>query len=190
MSANVADAPSTCARRPTPDIQPSHGHIDREPTLGQLRLMTKFNLASCSKAASRGCLDNWVEQYLSDGPWANPGLRDGLRRQRRDWIGPLHISLERLERSCGPEPSMEYLVSAEAWDRKVARLAAGLHQPEDLPPLIIECRSGTLSIRDGNHRAAAMLNARWTHCWVIVWCNTPSDYESAQAAIADQASQG
>jgi hypothetical protein len=78
---------------------------------------------------------------------------------------------------------MEYRVSLECWDRKLARIAAGLSDPKETPPLIIEWRSGTLSIRDGNHRAAAMLKAGWTHCWIIVWCNSTADYEVAHAAI-------
>ena len=78
---------------------------------------------------------------------------------------------------------MEYRVSADDWDRKVASLAAGLSDPMEAPPLIIEWRSGTLSIRDGNHRAAAMLMAGWTHCWIIVWCNSLADYEVARSAM-------
>lgn len=78
---------------------------------------------------------------------------------------------------------MEYRVSPGGWDRKLASIAAGLNDPKGTPPLIIEWRSGTLSIRDGNHRAAAMLKAGWTHCWIIVWCNNAADYEIARSAI-------
>lgn len=186
-----------------------------------------FDLASCADAATRGEIDHWVDQYLCGGPWANPGLRDGLRRQRRYWIGPLLVAIDRLERCCGPEPSMEYVVAPDAWHRKVAAIASSLRdrqgpysptegrqpiasasspvtgasvppgvtakplplagdfsQPgkaEDVPPLIIEWRAGLLSIRDGNHRAAAMLQAGWTHCWIVVWCNSPAEYQAALA---------
>jgi len=142
-----------------------------------------FDLASCVIATNSGGIDAWIDRYLSAGPWANEGLRNGLRLQRRIWIGPLRVSLTRLERCCGPEPAMEYVVPAEHWERDIAGLAERLRDPAEVPPLIVEWRSGTLSVRDGNHRAAAMLKAGWTHCWIVVWCNSLSDYESACATI-------
>jgi hypothetical protein len=148
-----------------------------------LGLVTMFDLASCLEATNRGGLDDWVDRYLIAGPWANAGLREGLRRQRRFWLGPLLIPLDRLERSCGPEPSMEFRVAAEVWNRRVTSISIGLREPEDMPPLIIEWRSGMLSIRDGNHRAAAMLKAGWTRCWMIIWCNSLADYDAARAVI-------
>ena len=145
--------------------------------------MPPYDVRSCLEAANRGSLDDWVYRYLSDGPWANLGLRNGLRRQRRYWIGPRILPLARLERCCGPEPGLEYHIPSEAWERKVAMIAASLREPESVPPLIVEWRSGTLSIRDGSHRSAAMIRAGWTECWVIVWCNDLADYHAAQAAI-------
>jgi hypothetical protein len=46
-----------------------------------------FEVLSCMDAANCGRLDDWAHRYLSAGPWANAGLRDGLRLQRRYWIG-------------------------------------------------------------------------------------------------------
>jgi hypothetical protein len=143
-----------------------------------------FDLASCLVAANSGSVDAWVDRYLSTGPWANEGLRTGLRLQDRIWLGPLLVPLTRLQRCCGPEAAMEFLVPPEAWNRRITALAADLHDPADVPPLIVEWRSGTLSIRDGNHRAAAMLKAGWTRCWILLWCNSPSDYQAARATIA------
>ncbi len=118
-----------------------------------------FDVRTCMDAASRGRLDHWVHDYLSAGPWANAGLRDGLRLQRRYWIGPLLLPLQRLDRCCGPEPGMEFPISADAWQRRVSAIASRLADPMDVPPLLIEWRAGALSIRDGNHRHAAMAAA-------------------------------
>ena len=78
---------------------------------------------------------------------------------------------------------MEFHVPAETWERKVAMIAASLREPESVPPLFVEWRSGVLSIRDGSHRSAAMIRAGWTDCWAIVWCNDLADYRAAKAAI-------
>lgn len=78
---------------------------------------------------------------------------------------------------------MEYRVPPGDWTAKVAGIARGLTKPEELPPLIVEWRSHALTIRDGSHRAAAMVRMGWTRCYVIVWCNDEADYESALRRI-------
>ena len=146
-----------------------------------------FDVASCLTASRAGDIDRWVSCYLSEGPWANHGLRDGLQRQRRYWLGPLLVALDRLVPCCGPGARMEFPVPAEQWERKVARIASGLTRPEHLPPLIVEWRGGTLSIRDGNHRHGAMLQAGWRNAWIILWCNDETAYAAAQAAVQSPA---
>jgi Phytanoyl-CoA dioxygenase (PhyH) len=142
-----------------------------------------FNVSSCIDAANSRRVDDWVRAYLGAGPWANAGLREGLQHRRRYWIGPLLLPLQRLERCCGPESGMEFSVPAVAWHRKVSEIAAGLTASSDLPPLIVEWRDGLLSIRDGNHRYAAMAAAGWSTCWVIIWCNTADDHARARTAL-------
>jgi hypothetical protein len=142
-----------------------------------------FEVLSCMDAANCGRLDDWAHRYLSAGPWANAGLRDGLRLQRRYWIGPLLLPLTRLERCCGPEPGMEFPVPADAWRRNVAGMASGLADPMEIPPLFVEWRAGVLSVRDGSHRHAAMTAAGWNACWGIVWCNNADDYGQARSFL-------
>ena len=67
---------------------------------------------------------------------------------------------------------MEYRVVAEEWQRKVSDIASRLTNPMELPPLIVQWRSGPLSVRDGNHRHAAMAQAGWTSCYAVVWCDS------------------
>ena len=147
-----------------------------------------FDVLSCIDAANCGRLDDWVQRYLGAGRWANPGLRDGLRLQRRYWIGPLRLPLNRLQRCCGPEPGMEFPVPADKWQRHIAEIASGLVDPMGVPPLIIEWRAGALTVCDDNHRHAAMAAAGWDSCWVIVWCNNADDHARASRAVdADSA---
>jgi hypothetical protein len=57
---------------------------------------------------ARACTpEAWIDAYLAAGSWAHPGLRDGLRRQRRWWRGPPEVALADLPRVCGPEPDVE-----------------------------------------------------------------------------------
>jgi hypothetical protein len=142
-----------------------------------------FDVFSCKDFANSGRLDKWVDSYLDGGPWANEGLREGLGRQRRYWIGPLLIPLDRLERCCGPEPDMEYFVPHGAWAQKVAGISCQLSEPMSVPPLIVEWRDGKLSVRDGNHRHAAMAAVGWQDAWVVVWCNSADDYDRAREAL-------
>jgi hypothetical protein len=142
-----------------------------------------FDVASCIDAANGGHLDDWVHGYLGGGPWANTGLRDGLRSQPRYWIGPIVLPLARLIRCCGPEPEVEFRIPAEAWQRKVSGIASNLADPMSVPPLIAEWRSATLSIRDGNHRHAAMGLTGWSTCWVVIWCNSVADHEAARTVV-------
>lgn len=134
-----------------------------------------FDLISARRAAEAGAIEAWVYLYLAGGPWANPGLSEGLRRERRWWRGPLAVPCGQLVRCCGPEPEMEYRMEPEAWAQRVGTLAAALTTLEAVPPLIVEYRGGVLSVCDGNHRLAAMERRGWARAWVLVWYNHEAD---------------
>lgn len=135
-----------------------------------------FDLASARRAASAGAIEAWIHAYLVGGPWANPGLSSGLLRQRRWWRGPMSVSLAQLVRCCGSEPEMEYRITPEVWERRVGSLVASFTTVAALPPLLAEYRGGSLSVRDGNHRLAAIEHLRWPIAWVVIWYNTEADY--------------
>ena len=136
-------------------------------------------------AASRGSLDAWVAAYLNQPGWANPGLRAGLATQPRRWLGPLRIALGRLIRCTGPEPGMEHPVPGNEWSRRIHSLAKGLTDPDTVPPLIAEWRAPRLSLRDGNHRHAAMELNGWARAWTLVWTNSPEDHAAAAHALKE-----
>jgi hypothetical protein len=142
-----------------------------------------FDVASCRCAADMGRLDDWVHAYLGGGPWANSGLSDGLRRQPRFWIGPLLLPLDQLVRCCGPEPTMEFPVAADNWQHRVSTMAVGFNDAAEVPPVLVEWRAGTLSVRDGNHRVAAMTKRGWAQAWALAWCNSTPEFEAARAAL-------
>jgi hypothetical protein len=123
-----------------------------------------------------GQLEAWIAAYLSTGYWANLGLAQGLRRQRRWWRGPILSAVDELIRVCGPEPEMEYIEDAEVWEQTVTRIQHSITDPLLVPPLIVEYRQGTLSVRDGCHRLEAFRRLGWEHCWIVIWYNNEEDF--------------
>ena len=136
----------------------------------------EFTVSTAIEYARSGQIETWVHAYLTSGDWANLGLANGLRLQQRWWIGPISVDISDLTRACGPEPWMEYRVSREHWELRIPGLMQSIIDLMAVPPLIIEYRSGSLSIRDGNHRHEAMRRKRWLKCWVIIWHNSEEDF--------------
>lgn len=141
-----------------------------------------FNVTTAIDYAKSGQIETWIHAYLTHGEWANPGLAQGLRQQQRWWLGPLQVNISDLTRVCGPEPEMEYKIDPEHWEQRITELMHGLTDPSTLPPLIVEYRSGSLSIRDGNHRHEAMHRKGWPACWVMIWHNSQEDFRSDPCA--------
>ena len=76
-----------------------------------------FNRASAQAAARDGQLATLVDRYLRTGIRPNVPFAEGLQRERRWWTGPRLIALDRLTRSCGPEPEMAFRVPADDRER-------------------------------------------------------------------------
>ncbi|MFB2550582.1 hypothetical protein [Ensifer soli] len=139
---------------------------------------TAFDLESCAASAAADRLQDWVIASLDGGPWANPGLRDGLLLHRPFWTGPVAMPLARLERCCGPEPEMAYRMPLAGWAARIDAIAESLDVVESLPPLIVEWQTGRLIVRDGNHRHGAMTRRGWVSCFAVVWCNSAVEREA------------
>lgn len=146
-----------------------------------------FDLACAQSAAANGEIQAWVQSYLRTGAWANTALADGLLLEQRWWAGPIELGLESLIRVVGPEPGMEFQIPSDSWFQKVGRIERELTRLENLPPLIAEFRPEGLSVRDGNHRLAAISNKGWPSCWVIVWCNSEADHAAMLKRHAETA---
>jgi len=139
----------------------------------------QFNLKTAQAYASDDILEEWIHAYLTTGEWANPDFSDGLKLQKRWWVGPVEVSLEILTRCCGPEPEMAYRMNPVDWDRRVTKIADNLVDVTQLPPLIIEYQASTLRIADGNHRHEAIRRKGWSRCWVLIWYD---DHKTWQAS--------
>lgn len=134
-----------------------------------------FSVPAAIEYARSGHIEEWIQAYLTSGHWRNPGLADGLKLQKRWWLGPISVPLSEMVRACGPEEWMEYRVPLDVWEQKINKLADGMTDLLAIAPLIAEYRSGMFSIRDGNHRHEAMRRKGWLKCWMIIWHNNESD---------------
>ncbi len=143
-------------------------------------MLATFDVTTAKQFAARDEIENWVHLYLKSGDWANQPLSEGLKLQKRWWRGPLLLKLSDLSRALGPEPRMEYQVSATYWQVRITQLAQSFTNLETIPPLIVEYRQGVLSVRDGNHRYGAMQRKGWSRCWTLIWYNSEEDYLNHQ----------
>jgi hypothetical protein len=116
----------------------------------------------------------WVDAFLR-ATGNNVELADGLRKAPRWWRGPIRVPLGELVRVVGPEPEMEYYEPEASWQRRIAEMIESLERGWDPPPVIAEYRAGTLSVRDGGHRVAALARAGRDAAWTIIWFNDQSN---------------
>lgn len=138
-----------------------------------------FTVQGARDAAASGRLDDWVHAFLTtDALGPNLPMAEGLRRQRRWWIGPVHMPLASLTRICGPEPDMEYRTTMNAWDERVSAIMTVAIDPEALPPLILQFTEAGLQLCDGNHRHEALRRLGKEAAWAIVWCDSEEQHRS------------
>jgi hypothetical protein len=132
---------------------------------------------SAKKWAEDGKVEEWVHKYLLSGKGgkSDPEFSQGLKAEKRWWNGPIELSLSDLSPAVGTDPGMEFVVEKDDWFMWTSRLANTFSNPEALPPLIVEYRSGELSVRDGNTRYGAMKLLGWDTCRVIIWYNSEND---------------
>lgn len=123
---------------------------------------------------SGGELEEWVNNFLC-GEGENKVLAEGLRKQKRHWIGFVEISLDMLDRCCGWESYMEYKEPLKKWNERVNLCIDFIESGGKLSPFIVFYTKGLFSIRDGNHRYEAYKRLGFKKYWVAIWCNSIGD---------------
>ncbi|MBO0145506.1 hypothetical protein JZX87_30800 [Agrobacterium sp. Ap1] len=63
---------------------------------------------------------------------------------------------------------MHYHVPEEAWLERIHNIAMDLTDAKQLPPLNVEWQHRRLTIRDGNHRHAAMVTKGWNTYFAVM----------------------
>ncbi len=76
---------------------------------------------------------------------------------------------------------MEYRMDPDGWERRVAGLVVSRETGWDLPPLIAQVRGDELSVRDGNHRLAALERLGRPVAWALLWFDSVVDRKGFRA---------
>ncbi len=138
-----------------------------------------MSLKIALEMSKKGNIEDWVHNFLiQPDPHGNIGLLNGLKLQKRYWIGPIKIALSNLIQGCGPDPSFQFYEKKENWIVTIEKFVNKLKNGEIPPPLITEFHNNLIHIADGNHRYAALKEFGYKEYWCIVWFNSEKDYNS------------
>jgi hypothetical protein len=121
-------------------------------------------------------IEDWIHIFLNSSG-DNIPMSKGLKKAKKYWIGPLEIDLNLLKRCCGYEENMEFVESKENFVNNINRLTKLIKNGYELAPLIIEYKENLLYVRDGTHRLEALKNSNYKKYWVVIWCNSETDYK-------------
>jgi hypothetical protein len=128
----------------------------------------KFNVEEAIEFSKEGKIEEWVHLFLNS-VGKNVPFSEGLKLMKRYWIGPVLITLDKLQRCCGPEEDMEYKVDSCGWEHHISRFQQLIQDGWDMPPLIVQHDNNQLIVNDGNHRLEAMKREGYEMCFVIIW---------------------
>ena len=130
--------------------------------------------------AQQNSIAQWIDDFLN-GEGGNAALASGLKRERREYFGPISLSIEAVGRCCGPEAGMRYPVSQEDFDRRVEGIKKAIATGLSLPPLIINFSDDKLTLSDGNHRYQALKELGFNTIDTIVWTTGAQDMKKFMA---------
>jgi hypothetical protein len=133
-----------------------------------------FTVKEAIEFSNKGAIEEWVHSFLTT-VGDNQALSDGLKLEKRYWVGPILIKLDRLKRCMGPEQYMEFVDSVENWEKHIQKFQKLVKDRWDMPPLIVQNINGELSVRDGNHRLEALRREGYDEFWVIIWHSEKQD---------------
>ena len=126
-------------------------------------------LQSAITESKKGNLENWIHFFLTTGYNSNTQLSDGIKKEKRCFIGPVKTKLSNFKRVCGPEEEMLYKVDSDYFNHKVNTMMKLIIEGWDLPPLIIELKEDGFFLNDGNHRFEALNRLNIDEHYVILW---------------------
>lgn len=127
--------------------------------------------------SKEGRLEEWIHTFLND-EGNNVAFSEGLKLEKRFYIGPLKMPLSLFKRCCGPEEDMKYQINKGGFEWRVSEIQKRMEGGWDVPPLIINFSDNTFELNDGNHRYQAMINKGVEEYEVIIWITGQADYQS------------
>ncbi len=125
---------------------------------------------TCKEAldfSQRGEIDKWVHEFLTS-VGKNNHLSE-IMKEKGHFYGPVDIPFSKLIRCCGPEKNMKFYEFKDKWEDRNNSMIKAIKNEWNVPPFIVWCRKGKLSIADGNHRIEALKKCGFKKYWVIIW---------------------
>lgn len=139
-----------------------------------------MNVLHTSKSAreysKQGRIEEWIHSFLC-GEGNNIPFSEGLKLEKRFYIGPLRMTLDMFQRFCGPEENMKYRMEKEGFEWRVSEIKNRFLSGWDMPPLIINYSNDEFELNDGNHRYEALLRSGIRDYDVILWTTAQEDYQ-------------
>ncbi|WIV12711.1 chromosome partitioning protein ParB [Proteiniborus sp. MB09-C3] len=133
-------------------------------------------LSEAFEYSKRDKIEEWIHMFLHD-EGDNFELSDGLKLEKRFFIGPIKIPLKLFERCCGPEENIKYKIDEIGFNERVCSIINRYKDGWDMPPLIINYCKGKFVLNDGNHRYEALVRSYITEYYAIVWITDYEDYQ-------------
>jgi hypothetical protein len=131
-------------------------------------------LKSALEYAKNKMIEDWIHLYLnSEGN--NISFSDGLKLEKRYYIGPAIFPITMFSRCCGPEDNMKWIIPKEGFDSRVNNIYDRYIKGWDMPPLIINFADNKFELNDGNHRYEALVKSGQTTCNAIIWTTGTRD---------------
>lgn len=131
---------------------------------------------SAEQYSQAGLLEEWIHTYLLFER-RNREFSEGLRRQPRQYTGPVAMPLSLFTRSSGPEEHMKWRVHPIVWEENVAVRQRCIRRQELLPPLIVNYGEGGFELNCGSPLYEALIREGIPYFPVIVWCSSETEQE-------------
>lgn len=131
---------------------------------------------SAEQYSQAGLLEEWIHTYLLFER-RNREFSEGLRRQPRQYTGPVAMPLSLFTRSSGPEEHMKWRVHPIVWEENVAVRQWCIRRQELLPPLIVNYGEGGFELNCGSPLYEALIREGIPYFPVIVWCSSETEQE-------------
>ena len=128
----------------------------------------KYTIKEALQYSKNGQIEEWVHSFLNT-VGKNKPFSEGLKMQKRFWLGPVMYDLSKVTRCVGADNTFKYFEPAENFENRVKGLQQARSKGFQFPPLIVENVNGELILSDGNHRIEALKREGVKEYWVIFW---------------------
>lgn len=138
--------------------------------------MEGYNLKHVLDAVEKNGVEEWVHDFLNN-EGGNVEFSKGLKITERHYSDLIKINLAHIERCCGPEQNMQFVIDEHHFEINVNKMVGAIRDGWQAPPLIINYEKGQLTLNDGNHRLEAFKRTDMDSYWAVVWTTEKQDYD-------------